>query len=129
MDCLTFIAEQKIAQAIENGELKTSGWKNKPLKLEDDHMVPDDLKMAYKLLKNAGYIPPEIEQRKEITRLEELIAKTEDEHERLQQMRKLSVLLMKVDANRITPANISHDDEYYRKLVEKTSVHSTKKDK
>lgn len=129
MDCLTFIAEQKIAQAIENGELKTSGWKNKPLKLEDDHMVPDDLKMAYKLLKNAGYIPPEIEQRKEITRLEELIAKTEDEHERLQQMRKLSVLLMKVDANRITPANISHDDEYYRKLVEKTSVHSTKKEK
>ena len=129
MDCLTFIAEQKIAQAIEKGELKTSGWENKPLKLEDDHMVPDDLKMAYKLLKNAGYIPPEIEQRKEITRLEELIAKTEDEHERLQQMRKLSVLLMKVDANRITPANISHDDEYYRKLVEKTSVHSTKKEK
>jgi len=122
MDCLAFIAEQRIAQAIEKGELKTSGWKNRPLPLDDDHLVPDDLKMAYKLLKNAGYLPPEIEARKEITRLEQLIAKTEDEHQRLQQMRKLSVLMMKVEANRRTPANIAHDDEYFRKVVERTSV-------
>ncbi len=129
MDSLAFIAEQKIRQAIENGELKTSGWKNKPLKLDDDHLVPDDLKMAYKILKNAGYLPPEIETRKEITRLEQLIAATEDEHQRLQQMRKLSVLLMKVDASRNSPANIAHDDEYYRKIVERTTVRSTKKNK
>ena len=124
MDCLAFIAEQRIAQAIEKGELKTTGWENRPLPLDDDHMVPDDLKMAYKVLKNAGYLPPEIETRKEITRLEQLIAQTEDEHQRLQQMRKLSVLMMKVDANRRTPANIAHDDEYFRKVVERTSVRS-----
>jgi len=124
MDCLAFIAEQRIAQAIEKGELKTTGWENRPLPLNDDHLVPDDLKMAYKILKNAGYLPPEIETRKEITRLEELIARTEDEHQRLQQMRKLSVLMMKVEANRKTPANIAHDDEYFRKVVERTSVRS-----
>ena len=124
MDCIAFIAEQRIAQAIEKGELKTTGWENRPLPLDDDHMVPDDLKMAYKVLKNAGYLPPEIETRKEITRLEQLIAQTEDEHQRLQQMRKLSVLMMKVDANRRTPANIAHDDEYFRKVVERTSVRS-----
>lgn len=126
MKCLAFIAEQKITQAIAKGELKTTGWENKPLPLEDDYLVPDDLKMAYKMLKNAGYLPPEIETRKEITRLEELIAKTEDEHQRLQQMRKLSVLLMKVDATRKSPANIAHDDEYYRKIVERTTVRSKK---
>lgn len=124
MDCLAAIAEQRIAQAIEKGELKTTGWENRRLPLDDDHMVPDDLKMAYKVLKNAGYLPPEIEARKEITRLEQLISKTEDEHERLQQMRKLSVLMMKVEANRRTPANIAHDDEYFRKVVERTSVRS-----
>jgi len=129
MDCLAFIAEQRITQAIERGELKTTGWENRPLPLDDDHMVPDDLKMAYKVLKNAGYLPPEIETRKEITRLEQLIAQTEDEHQRLQQMRKLSVLLMKVDANRRTPANIAHDDEYFRKVVERTSVRSGGKEK
>lgn len=127
MNSLAFIAEQRISQAIEKGELKTSGWENRPLPLEDDHMVPDELKMAYKLLKNSGYLPPEIEQQKEISRLEQLIASTEDEHQRLQQMRKLSVLLMKVEANRKTPANIAHDDEYYRKVVERTSVNSAKK--
>lgn len=129
MYCLSLIAEQRINQAIEKGELKTSGWENKPLRLDDDHMVPDDLKMAYKMLKNAGYLPPEIETRKEINRLEQLIAKTEDEHQRVQQMRKLSVLLMKVESNRNAPANISQDDEYYRKIVEKTSVNSKKNDK
>jgi hypothetical protein len=126
MDFITFIAEQRISQAIEKGELKSTGWENKPLSLKDDHLVPDDLKIAYKILKNSGYLPPEIETRKEITRLEELIAKTEDEHERLQQMRKLNVLLMKVDATRSNPTNIAHNDEYYRKIVERTSVRSTK---
>lgn len=128
MNCLAFIAEQKITKAIENGELNPSGWKNRPLPLDDDHLVPADLKMAYKILKNAGYLPPEIETRKEITRLEQLIAKTEDEHLRVQQMRKLSVLLMKVEANRRTPSNIAHDDEYFRKVVERTSVRSTQDD-
>ncbi|WP_163336797.1 DUF1992 domain-containing protein [Desulfopila sp. IMCC35008] len=126
MDCLTFIAEQKIKQAIENGELKTDGWKNKPLKLQDDHMVPDDLKMAYKMLKNAGYLPPEIEARKEIKNLEQLIATTEDEHIRVKQMRKLSVLLAKVEATRSRPSTISGDDDYYRKIVERTTLHSKK---
>lgn len=126
MYCLSLIAEQRINQAIERGELKTTGWENKPLNLEDDHFVPDDLKMAYKILKNAGYVPPEIETRKEISRLEQLIARTEDEYERMQQMRKLSVLLMKVESRRATPTNIAHDDEYYRKIVERTSVNSKK---
>ena len=124
MDCLARIAEQKIAQAIEKGELKTTGWENRPLPLEDDHLVPEDLKMAYKIMKNAGYLPPEIETRKEITRLEQLIAKTEDEHQRVQQMRKLAVLMLKVEAGRNSPSNISHNDDYYRKIVERTSVRS-----
>ncbi|MBT8355416.1 MAG: DUF1992 domain-containing protein, partial [Desulfofustis sp.] len=75
------IAEQRIAKAIEDGTLKTEGWKNRPLPLDDDAFVPDDLKMAYKILKNSGYVPPEIETRKEIQKLEDLIVKTEDSHQ------------------------------------------------
>lgn len=126
MDILSFIAEQKIAQALEKGDLNSPQWKNKPLPLDDDHCVPADLKMAYKILKNAGYLPPELETRKEISRLEELIAKTEDEHARLKQMQKLSVLMMKVDAGRRTPANIADQDAYYQKIVESISVRSAK---
>ena len=118
-EALQTIAERRIAQAIKDGTLKTEGWKNKPLPLDDDSFVPDDLKMAYKILKNSGYVPPEVETRKEIQRLEDLIAKTEDCHQRVKQMKKLNVLMMKLDAQRNRPSSIEHDDEYYRKIVEK----------
>ena len=122
MESIAFIAEQKILKAIENGDLNSPKWKNKPLPLDDDRFVPDDLKMAYKILKNSGYLPPEIEDRKEVKRLEDLIASTEDEHVRLKQMKKLSVLLMKIDAHRGSVSNIAHHDDYYRKVVEKVTV-------
>ena len=55
MDSIAFIAEQKILKAMEEGDLNSPRWKNKPLPLDDDHLVPEDLKIAYKLLKNSGY--------------------------------------------------------------------------
>lgn len=119
INALSRIAEQRIAQAIEDGTLKTDGWKNRPLPLDDDRFVPDDLKMAYKIMKNSGFVPPEIETRKEIQKLEDLIAETEDSHQRVKQMKKLDVLMKKIDAQRSKPSSIAHDDEYYRKIVEK----------
>lgn len=126
MDSLAFIAEQKILKAMEERDLNSPRWKNKPLPLEDDHLVPEDLKIAYKILKNSGYLPPELEERKEIRRIEDLIASTEDEHERLKQMKKLNVLLMKVEEKRAFRSNIATQDDYYRKVVEKISVKKTK---
>jgi hypothetical protein len=119
LESLYRIAERRIAEAIENGTLKTDGWKNRPLPLEDDSFVPDDLKMAYKVLKNSGYVPPEIELRKELQKLEDLIISTEDSHQRIKQMKKLDVLMRKIDAQRNRASSIEHDDAYYRKIVEK----------
>ncbi len=124
MDSLTRIAEQKIAEAMKTRDFTSEKWKNKPLPLDNDSNIPDDLKMAYKILKNSGYLPPEVEEKKEVQRLEELIATTEDEHERLKQMKKLNVLLMKIDTKRSTPANIAQQDDYYRKVVERISLRS-----
>ena len=119
LEALYRIAERRIAEAIENGTLKTDGWKNRPLPLEDDSFVPDDLKMAYKVLKNSGYVPPEIELRKELQKLEDLIISTEDSHQRIKQMKKLDVLMRKIDAQRGKASSIEHDDYYYRRIVEK----------
>ncbi len=124
MDSIAFIAEQKIQEAMKKGGLNVEKWKNKPLPMEDDSLVPDDLKMAYKILKNSGYLPPEIEERKEVKRLEELIAATEDEHVRLKQMKKLSVLLMKIDARRGKTSNITQQDDYSRNALEKISLNT-----
>ena len=122
MDSLARIAERKILEAMKTRDFTSEKWKNKPLPLEDDRHIPDDLKMAYKILKNSGYLPPEIEEKKEVQRLEELIAATEDEHERLRQMKKLNVLMMKIDAKRSKPSNIAQQEDYYRKVVERITV-------
>lgn len=127
IDALHRIAEQRIAKAIEEGSLKIEGWKNRPLPLEDNSFVPDDLKMAYKVLKNSGYLPPEVETRKEIQKLEDLILKTEESHLRVKQMKKLDVLMRKIDAQRSRPSSIEHDDAYYRKIVEKIDRSKSKK--
>jgi hypothetical protein len=129
MDSLYIIAEQKIAQAMQEKDFNSPKWKNKPLPLDDDRFVPEDLKMAYKILKNSGYLPPEIEARKEVKKLEDLIARTEDEHERLKQMKKLNVLLMKIDAKRSSPSSITGQHDYYQQVVERISLHSKSKDK
>lgn len=127
MDALARIAERKILEAMKEGDLNSEKWKNRPLPLDDDRFVPDDLKMAYKILKNSGYLPPEIETKKEIKKLEDLIACTEEEHVRLKQMKKLNVLLMKLEAKRSSPANIATQDDYYRKVVERITLNSARK--
>ena len=125
-NALLSIAERRITEAIENGTLRTDGWKNKPLPLDNDSFVPEDLKMAYKILKNSGFVPPEVETRKEIQKLEDLISHTQDEHQRLKQMKKLNVLMMKLDSQRARPSSIEHDDAYYQKIVEKVSCGKTR---
>lgn len=124
MNVLHQIAEQRIAEAMQERDLNSPKWQNRPLPLNDDAFVPDHLKMAYKILKNSGYLPPEIEDRKEVQRLEELIAATEDAHERLRQMKKLNLLLIKIDASRTTRTSITTDHAYYRQVVERISLRS-----
>lgn len=69
-----FIAEQKIAEAIERGELDDLPGAGRPLELDDDALVPEELRLAYRVLKNAGYVPAEVRQLNEIAQLERLVA-------------------------------------------------------
>ncbi len=124
MSPLSRIAEKKITQAIRDGSLDCTRFKDKPLVFENDSFVPEDLKMSYKILKNAGYIPPEVQTRKEIYNLEQLIAKTEDEHSRIKQMKKLSFLMMKLDSQRSIPSSLNNQQGYYDKVVENTTLQS-----
>ena len=57
---LAFMAERKIAEAVANGELDNLPGAGKPLELDDDALVPEELRMAYRVLKNAGYAPAEV---------------------------------------------------------------------
>jgi hypothetical protein len=69
---LEFLAERRIAEALSRGELEGLPGEGKPLDLEDDALVPEDLRMAHRILKNAGFVPPEVQTLNEIAELERL---------------------------------------------------------
>jgi len=66
---LYWLAEEKIAQAAERGELDDLPGAGKPLELEDDALVPEELRMTFRILRNAGIVPPVIEQAKATKKL------------------------------------------------------------
>ena len=78
------IIELKINEAMENGEFDNLPLKGQPLELEELSNVPEELRMGFKVLKNAGILPEELQLKKEIFTLEELLkdANLKDEQER-----------------------------------------------
>jgi hypothetical protein len=61
MTALELLAERKIADAVSRGELDGLPGQGRPLALDDDPLVPEELRVAYRILKNAGYVPPDLE--------------------------------------------------------------------
>ena len=109
------LAEQKINEAIERGELDDLPGAGRPLHLEDDSMVPEELRAGYRLLKNAGYLPPGLELRKEIVSLESLIVQARCQEERDRLSKRLRYLLLQLGA--VSPdAPILSEQFYLNKL-------------
>jgi hypothetical protein len=79
---LALLADSKIRAAMARGEFDDLPGRGKPLPLDDLSRVPAELRMGFKLLRNAGCLPPELEARKEITRLGALVATAGDPDER-----------------------------------------------
>ncbi len=96
------IAEARIQEAVERGELSGLEGEGKPLRLDDDSLVPAELRMAYRILKNAGFVPPEVQTRKEIRQVEDLIAQLDpadhDGHSRAR--KRLALLMTSLERNR-----------------------------
>ena len=46
---LEFIAERRIAEAIANGDLENLPGEGRPLALDDDSVVPEELRLAYRI--------------------------------------------------------------------------------
>lgn len=85
MSFLHNIAEQKIREAIENGEFDNLELAGKPMDLTEYFSAPPELRISFHLLKNAGVIPEELELLNSIHRITQHIQSdlTSDEKERL----------------------------------------------
>ena len=71
-----------IRAAIANGELDDLPYKGEPIPLDDDRSVPEELRMAHRVLKNAGYVPGEVLAMQEVAALREQLGAAEDPVER-----------------------------------------------
>jgi hypothetical protein len=116
MDWLAHVAERRIREAMERGVFDHSPLKGKPLVFEANPYVPAELRLAYKLLKDAGFLPPEMELRKEIWTLKELLGTIDDQRERAHVVRKINDRVLRL--NMLWKRSFSNEDRqvYAEKL-------------
>ncbi|OGW36865.1 MAG: molecular chaperone DnaJ [Nitrospirae bacterium RBG_13_39_12] len=119
MDFFYKIAERRILEAIEKGEFDDIEGKGKPIVFEDETWIPEDLRLVYRFLKNAGCIPPEIELRNEVINTFALMNTIDDDKERLKKIKELNFKLLKLNLTRKTPLNFEDFSEYEGKIIDK----------
>jgi hypothetical protein len=98
MDFSTLIAEQRIKKAYEDGEFSNLPGFGKPMNLDDDKGIPDELKMAHRIMKNAGFSMEETTLRKELVQIEDLIRICEDEAEKEELRKSLNEKMVKFNS-------------------------------
>ncbi|MDX6019532.1 DUF1992 domain-containing protein [Scandinavium sp. V105_16] len=116
-------AERHIRDAQNRGEFDALPGSGEPLILDDDVHVPPELRAGYRLLKNAGCLPPELEQRKEAVQLTDLLKGIREDDPRYEELqRRLTLLEFK-----LRQAGLNTDflrGEYADKLLNKMNEES-----
>jgi DnaJ-like protein len=70
----------------------------RPLELDDDGLIPEELRAAYRILKNAGFVAPEVQALNDIARLEHFANQNDaDAAARAKAVRKLSLLKTRME--------------------------------
>ncbi len=111
------LAEQHILSALEKGELSGLRGEGKPLQLDDDSQVPAELRTAYRLLKNSGFLPPELESRREALALVDLLRQLDpDDQQAAEYQKQLRLLELK-----LRQAGLSTDFLYDQRYGEQTT--------
>ncbi len=113
------IVEERIQKAQREGKFKNLSGSGKPLACKDDHGLSEELRLAYKILKNADCIPPEIELKKEIKKTEDLLAGMKETSEKYQTLKKLNFLIMKLNTMRSAAIEREMPQQYVEKLAER----------
>ncbi|MCP3954303.1 MAG: DUF1992 domain-containing protein [Desulfobacterales bacterium] len=114
------LVEQRIRDAQRKGEFKDLPGTGEPLDFSSDSHVPEDLRMAYKMLKNADCLPPEIEIKKQIHKTEDLLSGMRDSQEKYKAIKKLNYLIMKLNCLRSTSVDLE-EPQYSGQIIERLS--------
>lgn len=92
---LEALVERRLEEAAANGELSRLPGEGRPLELDDDRMVPVELRIAHRILKNAGCVPAELGPIAEVRQLIDAAERALDET----RGRRLRALLVQIEAS------------------------------
>ena len=120
------IVEERIRKAQRKGEFENLEGSGKSLDLLNDQGVAAELRLAYKILKNADCLPPEIELKKEIQQTEELLSGMGETAAKYRTMKKLNFLIMKLNTMRNTAIEFEAPQKYSDKMIEKLESSASK---
>lgn len=122
MDFSQTMSEERIRKAIENGDFDHLPGYGKPLKLDDLSAIPEELRMAYTVLKNAGYSPEEYALKQEMMSIESLLNACDDDEQKLGLQKKLNEKMLRYNSmlsKRRVNTNSSIFKNYEQKINKK----------
>jgi hypothetical protein len=123
LTAISIIAEHRIREAIKCGEFDELPCKGKPLDLSAEANIPPELRMAYTLLKNGGYLDDGADtiKPKECSSLESMLGYNPEERETVRKIRRITVMELRVKRHGKSKFNI-YSEGYYEKVVDRLSV-------
>jgi hypothetical protein len=115
MKLLDALVEQRIAAAAARGELDDLPGAGVPLDLDDDPLVPEEVRVAHRILKNAGFVPPAVEQLRSLCHLRDELEAAGDPSARSAVQAKMLALDMALESLRGEPTVVPRD--YCRRIA------------
>lgn len=116
---MAVIAETRIREAMDSGAFDNLPGAGKPLALEDYSQIPEELRLAYRILKNSGYLPQELQDRKDAANILELLDSCTDENEKVRQMARLALIEKRMSQRWGRSLQLEEHDAYYQKILAK----------
>ena len=113
------IIEERIKKAQEKGKFENLPGKGEKIVFEDDKNIPEELRLSYKILKDAGFVPPEVQLRKEIREIESLMEENDDLTQKKRLLKKINYLRLKLNMKSFSPLKIEVDNQYSEKIIDK----------
>ncbi|CAN7291120.1 DnaJ family domain-containing protein [Caballeronia sp. dw_19] len=127
MKLLDALVEQRISAAAARGEFDNLPGAGEPLELDDDALVPEEVRVANRIMKNAGFVPPAVEHLRALRDLQHEAGSTEDPATRRKLQAKMLALDMALESLRGSSTVVPL--EYRRRIAERLSERLSESDR
>lgn len=119
MKLLDALVEQRIAAAAARGKFDDLPGVGAPLSLDEDALVPQEVRVANRILKNAGFVPPAVQQLRALRDLRTELNVVSDRATRYRLQARMLALDMALESLRGGPLVLPR--EYCRRIAERQS--------